>query len=66
MLCIPYPIMTCLLWVDAFPDEMSDMGVSGKAMVAIRLLIRRPSLYFRSIIPAMLAFGYSRAKYYGW
>ncbi|MEE3030481.1 MAG: hypothetical protein VX331_04650, partial [Candidatus Thermoplasmatota archaeon] len=49
-----------------FPDEMSDMGVSGKAMVAIRLLIRRPSLYFRSIIPAMLAFGYSRAKYYGW
>ena len=49
-----------------FPDEMSDMGVSGKAMVAIRLLIRRPSLYFRRIIPAMLAFGYSRAKHYGW
>ena len=49
-----------------FPDEMSDMGFSGKAMVAIRLLVRRPSLYFRRIIPAMLAFGYSRAKYYGW
>ncbi|MBA45326.1 MAG: hypothetical protein CMB31_01905 [Euryarchaeota archaeon] len=49
-----------------FPDEMSDMGISGKAMVAIRLLVRRPSLYFRRIIPAMLAFGYSRAKYYGW
>ena len=49
-----------------FPDEMSDMGISGKAMVAFRLLIRRPSLYFRRIIPAMLAFGYSRAKHYGW
>ena len=49
-----------------FPDEMSDMGISGKAMVAFRLLIRRPSLSFRRIIPAMLAFGYSRAKHYGW
>ncbi len=49
-----------------FPDEMSDMGVSGKAMVGIRLLLRRPGLYFRRIVPAMLAFGYSRAKYYGW
>ena len=49
-----------------FPDEMSDMGISGKAMVAFRLLIRRPSLYFRRIIPAMLAFGDSRATHYGW
>ena len=49
-----------------FPDEMSDMGVSGKAMVALRLLYRRPRLYFKQIVPAMLAFGYSRAKYYGW
>jgi digeranylgeranylglycerophospholipid reductase len=49
-----------------FPDEMSEMGISGKSMVALRLLIRRPSLYFRRIIPAMLAFGYSRAKHYGW
>ena len=49
-----------------FPDEMSDMGVSGKAMVGVRLLLRRPGLYLKSIVPAMLAFGYSRAKYYGW
>jgi len=49
-----------------FPDEMSDMGISGKAMVGLRLLIRKPSLFFKKIIPAMLAFGYSRAKYYGW
>ena len=45
---------------------MSNMGVSGKAMVAIRLLLRSPGLYFKRIVPAMLAFGYSRAKYYGW
>jgi digeranylgeranylglycerophospholipid reductase len=49
-----------------FPDEMSDMGASGKAMVGFRLLLRRPGLYFKKIVPAMLAFGYSRAKYYGW
>ena len=49
-----------------FPEEMSSMGISGKAMVGIRLLVRRPSLYFKKIVPAMLAFGYSRAKYYGW
>ncbi|MDE0707426.1 MAG: NAD(P)/FAD-dependent oxidoreductase [Candidatus Poseidoniales archaeon] len=49
-----------------FPQEMSAMGPHGKAMVGLRLLIRKPSLYFRRIVPAMLAFGYSRAKYYGW
>ena len=49
-----------------FPDEMSNMGISGKAMVVFRLLVRRPSLFFKRIIPAMLAFGYSRAKHYGW
>jgi len=54
------------LMARCFPDEMSDMGVSGKAMVGLRLLVRRPGLYFKRIVPAMLAFGYSRAKYYGW
>ena len=49
-----------------FPDEMGSMGISGKAMVGVRLLMKRPGLYFKSIVPAMLAFGYSRAKYYGW
>jgi Dehydrogenases (flavoproteins) len=49
-----------------FPDEMSGMGITGKAMVGIRLLFRKPALYFKRIVPAMLAFGYSRAKYYGW
>ena len=49
-----------------FPQEMSAMGPHGKAMVGLRLLFRKPTLYFRRIVPAMLAFGYSRAKYYGW
>ena len=49
-----------------FPDEMADMGITGKAMVGLRLLFRRPDLYLKNIVPAMLAFGYSRAKYYGW
>lgn len=54
------------LMARCFPDEMSNMGISGKAMVGIRLLFRRPGLYSKRIVPAMLAFGYSRAKYYGW
>ena len=49
-----------------FPDEMADMGISGKALVGLKLLVRRPGLYFKRIVPAMLAFGYSRARYYGW
>jgi len=49
-----------------FPEEMNDMGVSGKTKVVFRLLVRRPSLYMKRVIPAMLAFGYSRAKHYGW
>ena len=39
-----------------FPDEMSDMGVSGQAMVGLRLLLRRPGLYSKKIVPAMLAY----------
>ena len=54
------------LMATCFPDEMSDMGASGKAMVALRVLFRKPSLYSKRIVSAMLAFGYSRAKYYGW
>ena len=49
-----------------FPDEMGNMGITGKAMVGLRLLFRRPDLYLKNIVPAMLASGYSRAKYYGW
>ena len=54
------------LMAGCFPNEMSNMGFTGKTMVAARLLFRRPGLYFKRIVPAMLAFGYSRAKYYGW
>jgi len=54
------------LMASCFPNEMSEMGLSGKAMVGIRLLFKRPALFFKRIVPAMLAFGYSRAKYYGW
>ena len=48
------------------PEEMSYMGVQGKARVGLRLLRRRPSLLRRRVIPAMMAFGYSRAKHCGW
>jgi digeranylgeranylglycerophospholipid reductase len=54
------------LMAQCFPDEMSNMGVSGKLAVCMKILVRRPSLYVKKIIPAMLSFGYSRAKYYGW
>ncbi len=54
------------LMAQCFPDEMSNMGPHGKLAVCLRILMRRPSLYGKKIIPAMLSFGYSRAKYYGW
>ena len=54
------------LMARCFPDEMSDMGPHGKLAVCLRILFRRPSLYTKRIIPAMLSFGYSRAKFYGW
>ncbi len=54
------------LMARCFPEEMSDMGFSGKALIGLRLLFRRPTLFLRRIVPAMLAFGYSRAKHYGW
>jgi digeranylgeranylglycerophospholipid reductase len=54
------------LMARCFPDEMSDMGPHGKLAVCLRILLRRPGLYARRIIPAMLSFGYSRAKFYGW
>ncbi len=54
------------LMARCFPDEMSNMGPHGKIAVCLRILFRRPSLYLKRIIPAMLSFGYSRAKFYGW
>jgi len=54
------------LMAQCFPDEMSNMGPHGKILVCLKILLRRPMLYARKIIPAMLSFGYSRAKYYGW
>ena len=38
-----------------FPQEMSAMGPHGKAMVGLRLLFRKPSLYFRrTVLPCSL------------
>jgi len=54
------------LMARCFPDEMSNMGPHGKLAVCLKILILRPRLYAKKIIPAMLSFGYSRAKYYGW
>ena len=54
------------LMAQCFPGEMNNMGVSGKGKIVLRLLFRRPTLYFKHIVAAMLAFGYSRAKHYGW
>ncbi len=54
------------LMARCFPNEMSNMGPHGKIVVCFKILIRKPSLYTKKIIPAMLSFGYSRAKYYGW
>lgn len=48
------------------PKEMGDMGGMTKLVVGLKILLFRPTLYFKRVISVLLSFGYSRAKHYGW
>ena len=48
------------------PKEMDGMGPLAKLMVGVRILLRRPSLFFKGGVKVLRSFGYSRAKYFGW
>ena len=48
-------------------DEMNGMSIFTKIGVALKILIKKPSLLIRKkVISVLLSFGYSRAKFYGW
>lgn len=48
------------------PKELSTMNVLDKAAFGAKALIGHRQLLSKGLIPAMLAFGYSRAYHYGW
>ncbi len=48
------------------PEEMGRMGNISKLFVGIKILIFRPTLFFKKVISVLLSFGYSRSKHYGW
>lgn len=50
----------------ALPAEMATMGPASKVAVGLRLLGSRPDLLARGAVPALQAFGLSRAKHHGW
>ena len=55
------------IMASCMPDEMNGMSIFTKIGVALKILIKKPSLLIRKkVISVLLSFGYSRAKFYGW
>lgn len=48
------------------PEELGNMSPFDKVKIGLRLLVRRPLLFTKRVIPVLLSFGYSRAKFFGW
>ncbi len=48
------------------PSELSNIPVSEKAKFGLKVLAKHPGWLTRGILPALQAFGYSRAECYGW
>ena len=48
------------------PNELGNMSPLDKLGIGLRILIRKPILFTKRVIPVLLSFGYSRAKFFGW
>ena len=48
------------------PDELGNMSPLDKAVIGLKILVRRPLLLTKRVISVLLSFGYSRAKFFGW
>ena len=48
------------------PEELGDMSPLQKIGIGLKILIRKPTLFTKSVIHVLLSFGYSRAKFFGW
>ncbi len=50
----------------ALPEDLSSMDVLDKASVGFKLMMSNGALVAKGAVSALMAFGYSRAKHYGW
>ena len=48
------------------PEELGNMSALQKVGIGLRILVRKPMLFTKSVIHVLLSFGYSRAKFFGW
>ena len=48
------------------PEELGNMSPLDKCVIGLRILVRKPILFTKRVIPVLLSFGYSRAKFFGW
>lgn len=48
------------------PQDLTHLGIAGKAAIGLGLMLKKPSLMAKGALSAYKAFGYSRAKHYGW
>ncbi|HJM54616.1 MAG TPA: NAD(P)/FAD-dependent oxidoreductase [Poseidonia sp.] len=48
------------------PEELGNMSPLDKMVIGLRILVRKPILFTKRVIPVLLSFGYSRAKFFGW
>ncbi len=51
---------------NALPEDLTAIGYTGKAGVALKTITANPALIAKGMYTAMKAFEYSRAKFYGW
>ena len=49
-----------------FPGTFDDFNGAQKILFGLKVLMERPHLYTKGFVPAMKAFEYSQAKFYGW
>lgn len=48
------------------PEELGNMSPLDKLFIGLKILVRKPILLTKRVIPVLLSFGYSRAKFFGW
>ncbi len=48
------------------PPELAHVSTGQRMKFGFKVLTRKPGLFTKGLNDAMKAFGYSRAKYYGW
>tara|TARA_B110000467_G_scaffold164576_1_gene194382 strand:+ start:4418 stop:5656 length:1239 start_codon:yes stop_codon:yes gene_type:complete len=48
------------------PEELGNMSPLQKFGIGLKIMVTKPILMTKRVIPILLSFGYSRAKYFGW